>query len=135
VTWVGSNLQVGIVARDVPGMLVFYRDVLELPYAGPVPMGKAMTLHFFEVGDARVKIGEPKAAPDAASPPGGFGAATGIRWVTLRTDDLAAVVARCEAAGCEFPMAHQASARTPGLFFAIVADPDGNWIELVQRPN
>jgi catechol 2,3-dioxygenase-like lactoylglutathione lyase family enzyme len=135
VTWVGSTLQVGIVARDVPAMLAFYRDVLALPRAEPMPLGKAMTLHCFDVGEARIKIGEAAKPPAAAAPDGGFGGATGIRWLTLETDDLAAVVARCEAAGCRFPMAVQESARTPGLRFGIVADPDGNWIEMLQRPD
>jgi glyoxylase I family protein len=115
-------------------MLAFYRDVLALPRAGPMPLGKAMTLHCFDLGEARIKIGEAAKVPEVASPDGGFRAATGIRWLTLETDDLAAVVARCEAAGCAFPMAYQESSRTPGLSFAIVADPDGNWVEMIQRP-
>jgi hypothetical protein len=85
-------------------------------------------------GEAKIKLAELRSVPAAQSPAGGFEDATGIRWLTLETDDLAGVVERCTAAGASFPMPSQQSPRTAGLFFAIVADPDGNWVEMFQAP-
>ena len=60
-------LQVGIVPTDLARSMTFYRDVLGLEYAGPLPVGEGRTLHNFRVGDAILKLIESSgvAAPQA----------------------------------------------------------------------
>ena len=45
--------------------------------------------------------------------------------------DLEPIVARCKAAGFEVPW--EPRELRPGVRVAMVADPDGNWVELMQR--
>lgn len=126
-----GRLQVGIVPSDLGASLAFYRDALGLPYEGTRPALEGRSLHLFAVGDAVLKLLETGDTPSARAPRGAFADATGIRWITVDVDDLDAVVARCEAAGArtQLPL----TALRPGLRLAIVEDPDGNAIELVER--
>lgn len=130
-TFTPGRLQVGIVPRDLDASLVFYRDVLGLPYAGPRPALESRTLHLFTIGDVVVKLLESPRPPRSSGVAGPYAEQTGIRWVTLDVDDLDAVVTRCTGAGAavELPVTEL----RPGLRVAIVADPDGNALELVER--
>jgi catechol 2,3-dioxygenase-like lactoylglutathione lyase family enzyme len=126
-----DRLQVGIVPRDITASLAFYRDVLELTYAGTRPALEGRTLHLFDLGTATVKLLEGTRLPQRREPPGPYATSEGIRWVTLDVGDLAAVVERCRAAGARFQL-EPTEIRT-GVRVAIVEDPDGNAIELVER--
>jgi predicted enzyme related to lactoylglutathione lyase len=111
--------------------MTFYRDVLGLEYAGPLPVGEGRTLHNFRVGDAIVKLIESSGVAAPQAPTVDLDDVAGIRWVTMDVDDMDGAVARCEAAGAAFPM--PLVERRPGLRVAIVNDPDGNRVELVER--
>jgi len=124
-------VQVGIVPKDLDASLRFYRDVLGFEYLGPVPVIEGRVLHRFDVDGGILKLVELPASgplPGAESPPGPFQAATGIRWITIRVDDLDAFVERC--AGWTLQVG--VTEIRPGVRFAIVEDPDGNAIELVE---
>lgn len=126
-----SRLQVGIVPVDLDTSLAFYRDVLALPYAGTRPALEGRTLHLFTIGDGVLKLLGTPDPPSARAPGGPFAGATGIRWITLDVDDLDAVVQRCITASLSLQL--PPTALRPGLRAAIVQDPDGNAIELVER--
>lgn len=128
-----DRLQVGIVPHDLAGSLAFYRDVLGLDYAGPRPALENRTLHMFTLGTATVKLLESSqpTKPRPRDHPGAYAAGVGLRWLTLDVVELAPVVDRCRAAGARFQL--EPSELRPGLRVAIVEDPDGNAIELVER--
>jgi catechol 2,3-dioxygenase-like lactoylglutathione lyase family enzyme len=131
--WLENKVQIGLVMRNCERMVDFYRNVLGLPYAGPTQLTPTNVTHYFDVGSVRIKLAELDPIPELSSPPDGWRGATGIRWITFDLDDLDAVVERCVAAGLRFEAEMQASTMKPGLLYAIVLDPDGNWVELVQR--
>lgn len=116
---------------DLQRSLRFYRDVLGLEYSGPVVVGEGKTLHNFRVGDGILKLIESGgvAAPQPVTAE--VDDVAGLRWVTMDVDDIDGAVARCAAAGAAFPL--PLVQRRPGLRVAIVSDPDGNRIELVER--
>lgn len=125
------RLQVGVVPVDLDASLAFYRDVVRLPYEGTRAVPEGRTLHLFAAGDAVVKLLETPDPPKHRAPGGAFADATGIRWLTLDIDDLDAIVQRGAAAGVGVQLAP--TVLRPGLRVAIVEDPDGNAIELVER--
>lgn len=122
-----DELDVGLVAFDVEAMLRFYGEGLGLPSAGKMKVPGIGAIHRFGVGASVLKVLEPE-VPTTARPVGGPPqAAAGVRYVTLHVTDLAAALQQLGAptvAGPEEPV--------PGIRYAIVADPDGNCVELVE---
>jgi catechol 2,3-dioxygenase-like lactoylglutathione lyase family enzyme len=126
-----GRLQVGIVPHNLAASLAFYRDVLGLTYTGTRPALEHRTLHLFSLGTATVKLLETAQPPPRRSDAGPYAETEGIRWLTLDIADLDPLIERCRAAGARLqlePMEIRA-----GLRVAIVEDPDGNAIELVER--
>jgi len=127
-----SGLQVGLVPADLQRSLAFYRDVLQIPQGDTIPLGEGMALHVFKVGDAIVKlIEQPTAVADKPVAP--RFEMTGIRWFTFYLDpgDIDTAMKRCEAAGADIEM--PLTEIRAGLRVSIVADPDGNSVELVEQ--
>ena len=124
-------MQVGIVPSDLDASLHFYRDVLGFEYLGPVPVIEGRILHRFAVDGGILKLLElpTTAAPPAHNPPpGAFQSATGIRWITLHVADLDSYTGRCRDQVWQVATTEI----RPGVRFAIVEDPDGNAVELVE---
>ena len=126
-----QGIDLGIVTRDAVTMLKFYRDTLGLLLEATIPMPGGGTMHRLKVGESIVKIVETEPSPSADAIPGGIRAATGYRYWTLTIEALADCVARCEAAGYKTVVPFKTI--RPGVSIAIIADPDGNWVELLEN--
>ncbi len=126
-------MQVGIVPNELELSISFYRDRIGLPYTGALPVIEGRVLHMFDAGGGGVfKIMELPAGsrpPAEQSPPGPFTAATGIRWITFDVDDIDGIADRCHECTWQMPVTEL----RPGLRVAVVEDPDGNAVELVER--
>jgi catechol 2,3-dioxygenase-like lactoylglutathione lyase family enzyme len=122
-------LQIGIVPRDLERSLRFYRDTLGLNYVGARPVIQGRVLHLFDCDGGILKLLELPAGSAAPTheAPGLFQTATGMRWATMNVEDLDWYLARCDQV--QVPVTEI----RPGLRMAIVEDPDGNAIELVER--
>ena len=70
-------------------------------------------------------------APAAPAAPGGIRGATGYRYWTIAVSNLVASVEKAAAAGATIVVA--AKEVRPGITIAIIADPDGNWVELLEE--
>ena len=125
------GLDVGIVTNNGDAMLEFYRDVIGLEYE--------TTMKFEDLGITRMdrlrcNDSVLKLVTTASDVPrgvgGGLEGCTGLRYVTITVDDIAAAVADCEAAGAPVPWPAQEG--RPGVWIAMVEDPDGNWVEFIQ---
>ena len=123
-------MEIGIVVRDADAMAAFYRDVLGLAYVGDLDFPGG-TMQRFAHGDAVVKLVRTDDPPQLVNPPGGpAGGASGLRYLTVRVDQVEAGVQRCVDAGHPVPV--PLFDFEPGVPVAIVEDPEGNWVELVQ---
>jgi catechol 2,3-dioxygenase-like lactoylglutathione lyase family enzyme len=124
----GGRFQVGIVVgSDLQKMIAFYTDIMGFQHFGDVavPGGTVMRYVLGECGLKLVTFDEP---PRLTNPPGGP-TASGLRYLTVEVADVAATVRRCTALGCEVPMP---PFEYEGAPIAIVADPEGTWVELIQ---
>ena len=123
------HIDLGIVVRDIDACLAFYRDALGLPFRREFDVPGA---HIWElaVGDCGLKLVSHKKTPEAANPPGGSRGATGMRYWTLGVDDIDAAVAKCAAAGAPIPL--PVLELMPGVKIAMIEDPEGNWVELLE---
>lgn len=123
-------VDIGIVSRDYDASLRFYRDTLGFQYLGEAKTPAGSLIHLLMCGAAMVKLVQHDAIPQAANPPGGLETATGLRYLTISVTNLDEVVADCEAAGCAIAWPKQEI--MPGATIAVVEDPDGNWVEILQ---
>jgi glyoxylase I family protein len=125
-----GNFEVGIVVEDLDLAAAFYRDALGLEYIGDLDLPGG-TMQRFAHGDAVVKLVLFEQALRDGNRPGGAGAGVGgLRYLTLRIGDVEGGVQRCVAAGHAVPV--PPFEYLPGVRIAIVEDPEGNWVELVQ---
>ncbi len=122
-------IDLGIVTTNGAAMLAFYRDLLGLKLQGEMPMpGGVGVMHRLLCGDSLIKLVVLPAVPASAAP-GGIQGAAGYRYWTITISNLAEMVAACSAAGAKVVMAEREI--RPGVRIAIVADPDGNWVEFL----
>lgn len=128
---VKSAIDIGIVANDIDAMMIFYRDTLGLEFEGAIPMPGGGQMNRFKVGDSVIKVIETDPRPSALAAPGGIRGATGYRYWTITVGNLQACVDKAEAAGSKIVV--PATEVRPGIIIAIIADPDGNWVELLEN--
>jgi catechol 2,3-dioxygenase-like lactoylglutathione lyase family enzyme len=122
-------LQIGIVPRNLEQSISFYRDTLGLNYVGARPVIEGRVLHLFDCDGGILKLLQLPAGSETPvhQPPGLFQTATGMRWATMTVEDLDWYLDRCDRVQVGVTEIR------PGLRMAIVEDPDGNAIELVER--
>lgn len=124
-------IDLGIITNNLDAMLSFYRDTLGLELEAVIDMPGGGVMNRFKVGESIVKIIETDPKPDVEAPPGGIRGATGYRYWTLHVDDLSGTVARISDAGYKVVVPEKTIRE--GVTIAIVADPDGNWVELLHN--
>ena len=123
-------IDLGIVTTHGEAMLPFYRDVIGLVYKGEMPMpGGKGVMHRLLCGTSLIKLVVLPSVPAAAAP-GGIEGGAGYRYWTITVDNLGELVQACTAAG--HPVVAPEREIRPGVRIAIVADPDGNWVEFLQ---
>lgn len=125
-----SAIDIGIIARDIDAMMRFYGETLGLPFEASIPMPGGGTMNRFKVGDSVIKVIELDPAAPADAAPGGIRGATGYRYWTITVGNLEASVEKAAAAGAKVVV--PAKEVREGVTIAIVADPDGNWVELLE---
>lgn len=125
------NIEVGLVTTNRDAMVAFYADFLGLPHQGDLDFPGG-TMKRYGVGNHVVlKIVTLDEPPDAPAVPGGGPAQAGIRYITLVVKDLTATAQQVADAGYEAVQPLAEFAPVPGMGWMFVADPDGNWVELV----
>ena len=125
-----AAIDLGIVTSNGEAMLAFYRDVLGLKVQGQMAMpGGSGTMHRLLCGDSLIKL---VVMPSllAAAVPGGIGGGAGYRYWTITVSNLSEMVKTCADAGV--PVVWTEREIRPGVRIAMVADPDGNWVEFLQ---
>jgi predicted enzyme related to lactoylglutathione lyase len=126
-----SAIDLGIITNNLEPMLAFYGDLLELEVEAVIDMPGGGVMHRFKAGDSIIKVIETDPKPEVNAAPGGIRGATGYRYWTLHVMDLAGAMDKLEAAGVKIVVPSKTI--RPGVKIAIVADPDGNWVELLSN--
>ena len=125
-----THIDIGIVVRDIDACLPFYRDVIGLPLLADFKLPGGSHMWQLACGPCVVKLVTHATSPAAANPPGGSRGGTGLRYWTMGVDDIDAAVATCEAAGAAIPLA--VLELMPGVRIAMIEDPEGNVVELLE---
>ncbi|WP_070156948.1 VOC family protein [Sphingobium phenoxybenzoativorans] len=121
-------IDVGILVSDIDRSLAFYQTILGLEKVEEIEVwfGRFHRLRF---GESFVKLVDPL-VPAAANRPK-IEDQRGIRYLTFPVRNIDEICATCEQAGVPFEK-HRLELR-PGVFIAMVRDPDGTIIEFVER--
>ena len=125
-----TGVDVGVVTTDLDAMVGFYEDFLGLPLQGELQFAGGF-MKRYAVGKNVIKLvtyDEPPAAPAA---PGGGRAQAGIRYLTLVVSSLSRTAQQITDAGYRIVEPVTEFTAVPGMGWLFVADPDGNWVELV----
>ena len=125
-----TGVEVGVVTTDLDAMVGFYEDFLGLPLQGELQFAGGF-MKRYAVGKNVIKLvtyDEPPAAPAA---PGGGRAQAGIRYLTLVVSSLSRTAQQITDAGYRIVEPVTEFTAVPGMGWLFVADPDGNWVELV----
>ena len=125
-----DSIDLGIVTKNRDAMVAFYRDTLGLAPDGEMDMPGGGHMTRLKCGSSVIKIVVQGREPKAEAPGGGLAGATGYRYWTISIDNMEAATAACAAAG--YKLAVPVTEIRPGVSIAMVEDPDGNWVELLQ---
>lgn len=126
-----ASLDLGIVTTNFDAMYAFYCDVLGCEFVAKIPVPGVGHVTRLKWGESYIKMLVPDRVPAAVVPPGGLSGATGYRYCTLTIVGIEDFVRRCRQAGAKVPV--DARELRPGVKVALVEDPDGNTIELMQE--
>jgi catechol 2,3-dioxygenase-like lactoylglutathione lyase family enzyme len=125
-----NTLDLGIVTNKGEVMLAFYRDLLGLPVVADMQLPDGNRLYKLQCGDAVIKLLVLATPAPNENCRGGYHAATGFRYCCLTIRNLHEVVARCREVGHK--IAVDVMTLRPGTLVAMIEDPDGNSLELMQ---
>jgi catechol 2,3-dioxygenase-like lactoylglutathione lyase family enzyme len=125
-----DSFDLGIVCTDIQASLAFYRDFLGLPFQRSMPMSKTTTLHFLAAGSGAIKLWEVTSPPAPTQKGWPLEGALGYRYITLSVSNLDEVAAGAADAGVTVLV--PPTELMPGVKIAMLADPDGNAVELLQ---
>ena len=126
-----TRFEIGLVSADRT-VVDFLADVFGLEELPPAEHSVG-TLHRLRSPGAVIKVMVPRELPKSADGEP-FLAVKGIRYLSMWINDLDGVLGRCTARGGSLlfgPFEHE-----PGLRLAVIEDPDGNTIEVIEAaPN
>lgn len=125
-----NSVEVGVVTTNLEAMVDFYEGFLGLAHQADLDFpGGAMKR--YAIGKNVLKLvtyDDPPAAPAA---PGGGRAQAGIRYLSLVVSSLTTAAQQIADAGYDLVEPVTEFTAVPGMGWLFVADPDGNWVELV----
>jgi|TARA_B110000444_G_C18820188_1_gene587310 catechol 2,3-dioxygenase-like lactoylglutathione lyase family enzyme len=126
------GFDLGIVTSNGDAMLEFYRDVIGLKFEASINMEKLgiQFMHRLWAGESLLKIVVPT-AEISDGPTGGMMGSTGLRYFTLSVANVQPVLDACTEAKARI-IWERREAR-PGVWVGMVEDPDGNWVEFIER--
>jgi predicted enzyme related to lactoylglutathione lyase len=125
-----TKAEIGLVSAD--GALAdFYAEVFEIERLETMDSGVG-TVHRLDLPGALLKVMVPKRDPDPAPEAKAFFSFTGLRYLTFYVGGLDGILERAAARGGT--VGHGPTDVGGGVRIAVLSDPDGNAIEMVELP-
>ena len=125
-----TSVEIGVVTTNLDAMVEFYQDFLGLPHQGDLDFPGG-TMKRYAIGPNVLKLVTLDEPPVAPAVPGGGPAQAGIRYLTLVVTNVSETARQVDEAGHTVAQPLAEFAPVPGMGWMFVADPDGNWVELV----
>lgn len=127
-------IDVGIIVKNMTTALAFYAELLTLEITAELRtslIGKGRMIQL-KHGSSLIKLVELERSPETPAVKG-LTATFGHRYITLLVKDIKSILEKLELSGTEIfvPLTELSN----GTLIAMVFDPDGNSVELVQETN
>ena len=133
----------GFIVSDIEKLLPFYRDILGMEVVadlgvigGPVNEavmgipGSEVKIVMLQMGGQTVEFVQLVTPPGQPIPDDAQYAKVGRSHIAFEVDDIKAIYKRLEEKGIRFVCPPQ---QIPGMTFFYLRDPEGLWVEMVQR--
>jgi len=124
-----DSIDLGIVTTNEDAMIGFYHGLLGLPLTGAVTLPDGARIRRIGCGQSTLRLYIPPTPPRPAGD-ARWSAVAGLRYCAILIDNLATVIDECARAGTR--IVQDIVEPRPGVRAALIADPDGNVIELMQ---
>ena len=125
------SIEVGLVTANRDAMVGFYAGFLGLTHQADLDFPGGSMKRYAVGANVVLKLVSYDEPPTAAPVPGGGRAQGGIRYITLVVADVRDAARQAAEAGHPVVEEPTAFPAVPGMGWCFVADPDGNWVELV----
>lgn len=125
------SIEVGLVTTNRDAMVDFYEGYLGLAHQADLDFPGGTMKRYAVGANVVLKLVGYDHPPTAAAVPGGGRAQAGIRYITLVVADVRDAARQATEAGHPVVEEPTAFPAVPGMGWCFVADPDGNWVELV----
>lgn len=125
-----TTVEVGVVTTNLGAMVEFYGNFLGLPHQADLEFPGG-SMKRYAVGRNVLKLVTYDEPPHSPTAPGGGRAQAGLRYFSLVVASLTTAAEQIATAGYEIVEPLTEFTAVPGMGWLFVADPDGNWVELV----
>ena len=130
INFTSDAIDIGMVTRNDIEMLSFYQNVLGLIKDTEIPFPGLGVVNKLSFGSGYIKILVLDKNPSNTNPIGDFSTSNGIRYITINLSNLDEILDSCKLNGVN--IINPGVVIRPGVTVAIIQDPDGNLIELMQ---
>ena len=130
INFTSDAIDIGMVTRNDIEMLSFYQNVLGLTKDMEIPFPGLGVVNKLSFGSGFIKILVLDKHPSNTNPTGDFSTSNGIRYITINLSNLDEILDSCKLN--DVNIINSGVIIRPGVTVAIIQDPDGNLIELMQ---
>jgi catechol 2,3-dioxygenase-like lactoylglutathione lyase family enzyme len=130
INFTSDAIDIGIVTTNNIEMLDFYQNILGLEKEVEIPFPGLGHVNKLSFGCGYIKILVLENDPANINPTGDFSTSNGIRYITINLSNLDEILESCNLHNIN--IINSGTVIRPGVTVAIIQDPDGNLLELMQ---
>jgi len=130
INFTSEAIDIGIVTVNKESVLDFYENILGFSNETQIPFPGLGTVNKLSYGIGYIKILVLDNDPLNDNPVGDFSTSNGIRYITINLSNLDEIIDLCNENAIN--IINPGTTIRPGVEVALIQDPDGNTIELMQ---
>ena len=130
INFTSDTIDIGMVTANDREMLHFYQNVLGFQKEIEIPFPGIGVVNKLNYGAGFIKILVLEKKPLNINPTGDFLTSNGIRYLTINLSNLDEILDTCKTHNIN--IINPGTIIRPGVTVALIADPDGNIIELMN---
>ena len=130
INFTSDTIDIGMVTVNDQEMLHFYQNILGFEKDIEIPFPGIGVVNKLNYGAGFIKILVLEKNPLNINPTGDFSTSNGIRYITINLSNLEEILDTCKTHNIN--IINPGTIIRPGVTVALIADPDGNIIELMN---